>query len=145
MNSIISATTGATYGTVPRPTRHDKFLDSARGLLADAHLRIAHGEYDLAVESAYRAALRTAGAVIAESVAVAKRKRLPTSAWDKLRITGPQGEMWADVFSGYSTLRGRVASGIELRPNPLKATALVADAADFYAEVAGEDQSLAAA
>jgi len=145
MNSIISATTGSAYGTVPRASQHDVFLDSARELLADAQARIARGEYDLAVESAYRAALRTAGAVIAESAAVAKRKRLPSSAWDKLRITGARGEAWADIFSGYSALRGRVASGIELRPSPTRATALVADATDFYAEVAGEIHGLAAA
>lgn len=145
MNSIISATTGATCGTVPRVTQYEVFLDSARELLADAQLRIARGEYDLAIESAYRAALRTAGAAIAESAAVAKRKRLPTSAWDKLRITGARGKVWADVFSGYSALRGRVASGIELRPNPVKATALVADAADFYAEVTGVGDGMAAA
>lgn len=145
MNSIISATTGAAYGTVPHARRHDVFLDSARELLIDAQSRVVKGEFDLAIESAYRAALRTAGAVVEASPAIAKRKRLPTSAWDKLRLTGDSGVEWAETFAAYSRLRGRVASGIELHPDPARVVDLVDDAIDFYREITGEGEFMAAA
>ena len=58
MSSVISATTGAVYGAVPATLQHDEFLASGRALLEDAHAQLAAGAYDLALESAYRAALR---------------------------------------------------------------------------------------
>lgn len=145
MNSVISATTGAAYGTVPAATRHEEFLDAARELLVQAAHQASQGKADLALESAYRAALRTAGAVIADSPAIAKRKRLPSSAWAKLRLTGARGAHWAEVFESYSRLRGRVASGIELRPDPAVAAELIDRAGEYYAEVSGEVTGLAAA
>ncbi|MDK8625381.1 SAV_6107 family HEPN domain-containing protein [Corynebacterium appendicis] len=145
MSSVISATTGAVYGVVPVASRHDEFLQSARALLADAHAQLAAGSYDLALESAYRAALRTAGAVIAQSTVVAKRKRLPTSAWEKLALTGSRGTYWANTFSGFSRLRGRVASGIELKPRVADVGRLVELAEEFFAEAGGEGSGMSAA
>lgn len=145
MSSVISATTGAVYGAKPAASRHDEFLSSAHALLNDAHDQLAAGAPDLALESAYRAALRTAGAAAAQSPVVAKRKRLPTSAWDKLALTGPRGKYWADTFSGFSRLRGRVASGIELRPRREEAERLLDLASSFYEEIAGEEYGMTAA
>ncbi|MDN8593599.1 MULTISPECIES: SAV_6107 family HEPN domain-containing protein [unclassified Corynebacterium] len=142
---MISATTGAVYGATPAPSRHDEFLSSAHAHLNDAHDQLAAGTPDLALESAYRAALRTAGAAAAQSPVVAKRKRLPTSAWDKLALTGPRGKYWADTFSGFSRLRGRVASGIELRPRREEAERLLDLASSFYGEIAGEEDGMTAA
>ena len=138
MNSVISATTGAAYGVVPRVTRQESYLATARDLLDGALARQAEGAYDLALEDAYRAALRTAGAVVAGSDVVANRKRLPSSAWDKLALTGPSGKRWAATFRGYSRLRGRVASGIELRPDPATVESLIVAVQEFFSEVAGE-------
>lgn len=145
MFSVVSATTGAVYGAVPAALRHDEFLDSARALREDAHAQLVAGAYDLALESAYRAALRTAGAAIAQSAVVAKRKRLPSSAWEKLALTGSRGSYWAQTFAGYSRLRGRVASGIELKPRAADVERLVGLADEFFNEVAGEGDDLSAA
>jgi len=145
MSSVISATTGAVYGAVPATLQHDEFLASGRALLEDAHAQLAAGAYDLALESAYRAALRTAGAVIAQSAVVAKRKRLPTSAWDKLALTGARGAYWANAFSGFSRLRGRVASWIELNPQRGDVERLVQLASEFFGETAGEGSDMTAA
>lgn len=145
MSSVVSATTGAVYGATPATSRHDEFLESARPLLDDAQRQLMAGAGDLAVESAYRAALRTAGAVIAQSATVAKRKRLPTSAWEKLALTGPRGAYWAESLSKFSRMRGRVASGIELHPRVEDVERLVGLAASFYAETAGGEDGMFAA
>lgn len=145
MASVISATTGAVYGATPAASRHDEFLRAAALLLEDAREQLASGAVDLALESAYRAALRTAGAVVAESDVVAKRKRLPTSAWEKLALTGPRGAYWADTFSGFSRMRARVASGIELHPCADDVERLFSLALAFYGETAGEEGAMFAA
>lgn len=141
MNSIISATTGATYGsvpTVPASGKRDTFLGNAHALLEETVARLEQGKADLALEAAYRAALRTAGAVIEGSAVIAKRKRLPSSAWEKLKLTGVRGRHWAEIFESYSALRGRVASGIELYPDPAEVEALVGKAVEFFDEVSLE-------
>ena len=118
MSSVVSATTSKAYGSTSRPSRRDTFLTSADSLLLAAREEVERGQFDLAMESAYRAALRVAGAVCAGSSAVKKRKRLPTSAWEKLALTGLQGEQWAARFKQFSRERGRVASGIQSNPDP---------------------------
>lgn len=132
MSSVVSATTSKAYGSVSRPSRRDAFLSSADSLLLAAHEEVERGQFDLAMESAYRAALRVAGAVCAGSATVKKRKRLPTSAWDKLALTGAQGQQWAARFRQFSRERGRVASGIEASPDPVVVLDLLAAAEEFY-------------
>ena len=74
------------------PRKFDSFIFSAEALLAQAHADFAARRYDLAMENAYRAALRIAGACNARSIVLRKRKRLPTNAWDKLALTGESGQ-----------------------------------------------------
>lgn len=138
MNSVISATTGSVMGA---PTAHgrnmkriDGFLASAESLLASASEHLAGGKGDLGLEDAYRAALRVAGAVNAASPVIANRKRLPTSAWDKLALTGESAKAWAAQFKRYSALRGRVASGIVTQPPREDVVALLDLAYAFYDE-----------
>ena len=69
--------------------------DELLSQLAQAHDDFEAGRHDLAMENAYRAALRIAGARSAQSPVVRKRKRLPTNAWDKLALTGAAGADWA--------------------------------------------------
>lgn len=107
--------------------KRDRFLVSARSLLDAAEDQLTAQENAIAFESAYQAALRTAGARVAGSAKLAKRKRLPTSAWDRLAQVDDQGASEAERFSGYSRKRGRVASGIE--PGPERA--MVADFIDM--------------
>ena len=82
-------------------------------MLADARADAANGRMDQALEKAYQAGLRTAGACVAASATVSKRRRLPTSAWDQLSLVGAEEEGWADSFRAYSRTRSRLASGID--------------------------------
>lgn len=134
MSSIISATTKSVAGARTRASRRDRFLDSAHVLLAQARKEERQGSFDLALESAYRAALRVAGAVNADSDVIRARKRLPTSAWDRLALTSPGGKEWARGFLAYSKQRARVASGIETRPDPDRVRTLISMAERFFAE-----------
>ncbi|MCG7273928.1 SAV_6107 family HEPN domain-containing protein [Corynebacterium afermentans] len=130
MGSVVSATTGAVYGRGARVSKADQFLAAAEELIGLAHDDFEAGRHDVAMENAYRAALRVAGARNVSSPIVRKRKRLPTSAWDKLALTG--GAHWASVFKRYSAQRGRVASGIETDPGAAVVHRLLSDAEEFY-------------
>lgn len=144
MGSVVSATTGRAYGDFAAPRKADTFLFAAEALLADAHKEFSAGHYDLALENAYRAALRIAGARNAQSAVLRKRKRLPTNAWDKLALTGDDGVRWAQEFSAYSAQRGRVASGIEDNPSPVVVSGLIGAVEEFYLETTGGGGALAA-
>lgn len=113
MAQIISATTRVGR----RASARDHHLFVARTLLDQAHDHLSRDEAGLALENAYLAALRTAGARIAVSEVIAKRKRLPSSAWDKLALVDGAGLARSQEFSGYSTWRSRVGSGIERDPD----------------------------
>lgn len=144
MGSVVSATTGSVYGAGVRFSRTEQFLAAAEGLIAQAHDDFEVGRYDLAMENAYRAALRVAGARNAQSPILRKRKRLPTSAWDKLALTGADGADWAATFKRYSVQRGRVASGIESNPGSAVVHRLLADVQDFYAATLPGETPMAA-
>ncbi|QPK82690.1 hypothetical protein G7Y29_07340 [Corynebacterium qintianiae] len=118
MNSIVSATTNSVLGSGAGMSQRDAFLSSAYALLAQAKEDFDLGAFDVALENSYRAALRVAGSVNADSPVIQKRKRLPTSAWEKLALTSDRGKEWAAAFSAYSRERGRVVSGIEANPDP---------------------------
>ncbi|WP_026196260.1 SAV_6107 family HEPN domain-containing protein [Corynebacterium lubricantis] len=135
MNSVISATTGSVSGAPSRLGKSGNFLATAESLLRSAQVYLEQGKLDLALEYAYRAALRVAGAVNADSPVIKKRKRLPSSAWQRLALTGVSGQKWAAEFEQYSTLRGRVASGIVTSPNREVVERVFSLAAEFYAEV----------
>ena len=135
VSSVISATTRKAYGAAVQPSRRDAFLAAAEQLLAAADREMDTGAIDLAMEYAYRAALRIAGAVNADSAVLRKRKRLPTSAWDKLALTGAQGQMWAARLQTFSGQRGRVASGLDQRPDPVIVQRLLDTTKAFYLEV----------
>lgn len=135
MAQIISATTrfaGAGAGT-----RRACFILKAQALLSQARGHREAGEWDLALEAAYQAALRTAGARISAS-AVAGRRRRPTGAWDQLRMVDAEGERWALTFSQYSRLRSRVASGLERNVDHEVVSTVMELAAQFLAEVEAE-------
>ncbi|AWB81561.1 hypothetical protein C3B44_03630 [Corynebacterium yudongzhengii] len=133
MGDVISATTK--FST--RQLKRERFLASARDLLDSARKEMAAGAFDLALEYAYRGALRVAGACIADSVVLARRKRLPSSAWERLALVGEAEKEWAQTFSGFSRLRSRVMSGIEKVPPAGVAEEVVELAAEFLAETEG--------
>ena len=144
IGSVVSATTGAVYGRGARVSRTDQFLAAAEELIGLAHDDFEAGRHDMAMENAYRAALRVAGARNAASPIVRKRKRLPTSAWDKLALTGDDGAHWAAVFKRYSAQRGRVASGIETDPGAAVVYRLLAHADEFYQSTRAGEAPMAA-
>ena len=115
-----------------------RFLSSARELLDEARLYAARGEQGLAFESAYRAALRTAGARVAMSKKMGARKRLPSSAWDQLALVDDAGKQRAAHFSTFSQRRSRVAAGIEDDPSAQFVQGRRRDVEDFLVEVEAE-------
>lgn len=133
MGNVISATTRFGYGE----RVSDRFLSSARVLLGQSREYVEAGDWALALECAYQAALRTAGARIAASPVIARRRRLPGSAWDRLALVDKLGAARAAEFSAFSGLRSRVACGIVPNPESVTVQLLLARAEDFYSEVAG--------
>ncbi|WP_342320052.1 SAV_6107 family HEPN domain-containing protein [Corynebacterium mayonis] len=130
MNSVISATTGVAYGAAGTP-KSARFFQAADDLLRGAHKQLQNGDLELALEYGYRAALRIAGAICADSPTVMRRKRLPTSAWDKLALSGEREATWAKEFSAYSALRSRVASGVAAAPSEAAVRRFVARVETF--------------
>lgn len=135
MAQIISATTR--FAGAGEGTRRANFIFKARALLAQAVEHRAAGEWDLALEAAYQAALRSAGARISASAVSGKRRR-PTSAWDQLRLVDAEGERWAGAFEQYSLLRSRVSSGLEREVDPAVVGRVMDLVAAFLAEVESE-------
>ena len=85
MAQVISATAAARgcRRESMQSVRRDRFLTQALDLLADARSSAAQGRFEDALEMAYRASLRAAGARVAAS-SVSRRRRLPTSAWEQV-------------------------------------------------------------
>lgn len=117
MAQVISATAAARGRNreAMQRVRRDRFLGQALDLLVDARRSAAEGRFEDALEMAYRASLRAAGARVAAS-AVSRRRRLPTSAWEQVALIGPADAQWAAEFTGYSRVRSRVASGMDPVP-----------------------------
>lgn len=113
MAQVISATARRVQRQGGNGAKRQRFLTQAALLLADARADASTGRMDQALEKAYQAALRTAGACVAASATVSKRKRLPTSAWDRLSLVGVEEKQWAEKFRAYSRTRSRLASGID--------------------------------
>lgn len=131
MAQIISATRTRSYGRAGG--KRARFLFQARELLDAARGYAAEGRFDQALEVAYQSALRTAGARVAVS-AVARRRRLPSSAWDRLALVGVEEKRWAESFKGYSRTRARVASGLDEVPGEDFVYGLMQRAAQFLDE-----------
>ena len=113
MGQVISATARRVQRQGGQGSKRQHFLTQAALLLADARANAAQGRMDQALEKAYQAGLRTAGACVAASATVSRRRRLPTSAWDQLALVGKEEKEWAEAFRAYSRTRSRLASGID--------------------------------
>ena len=98
MAQILSATRPRAKGRAGG--KRARFLFQARELLDSARGYAAEGRFDQALEVAYQSALRTAGARVAASV-VARRRRLPSSAWDRLALVGVESKRCDESFKGY--------------------------------------------
>ncbi|MBI9000870.1 SAV_6107 family HEPN domain-containing protein [Corynebacterium sp. CCM 9185] len=102
MSNVISATTRFNRAG----GRRAEYLRRAAVLLAEARAQQSAGVHDAAVEEGYRAALRTAGALVVDSP-VSRKRRRPSSAWDQLSLVDADGARWAARMSRYSRLRDR--------------------------------------
>lgn len=135
MAKISSATTGYSAAEVAPGTKRADFILKARALSGRAQRHAEAGEWEFALESCYQAALRCAGARISGSPVLARRRRLPTGAWDRLRLVDDDGERRAAEFEQYSRLRSRVSSGLEPRVDPRIVTRVMRMTEGFLAEV----------
>ncbi|QPK78513.1 hypothetical protein G7Y31_08075 [Corynebacterium lizhenjunii] len=136
MAQVISA--NAQFMGRGQVVKRQRFLSQAHGLLFQARREAAAGDWPQALEFAYQAGLRTAGAWVADSP-VAKRKRLPSSAWDRLALVGAEAKGWAQRFRAYGTTRSRVMSGLDDCVEAQLVLELIALAGDFLARVDGTD------
>ncbi|MBG9325346.1 hypothetical protein I4J33_02375 [Corynebacterium belfantii] len=108
MSVIISATTRF----AGKSGKGHDFLAKAELMLNESRKWEAQGDNASALEYAYRAGLRAAGAMVTCS-RIASRKRKSSNVWDHLRMIGPEGIQWADRFQKFSRTRSRVVSGID--------------------------------
>lgn len=134
MAQVISATTSFNRGA---GAKYQRFMLQAGQLLAQARTYAVQSRWDQALEMAYQAALRTAGARISLS-AVARRKRKPSSAWDQLALVDVESKRWAEKLAAFSRLRGRVASGLESDVPESTVFELMELTSTFMAEVEAE-------
>lgn len=93
-----------------RPGRAGKLLERADGLLMQAA-----GERDPRerFRTAYLAALRGAGAVIALTGADAAPRARSRNAWVLMQRAAPEFVMWADYFSARSEIRAALEAGLD--------------------------------
>lgn len=133
MGEIISATTRfARAGG-----KSLEFLSKARVLLAQARQHRIEGDLVLALELSYQSALRTAGAVFADSPAAAKRRK-PSGAWDRLRLVDERAVAWADELSGFSPVRSRAVNGLDVNLTEGMIDRFMARVEEFLDEAEGE-------
>ncbi|QIS10933.1 SAV_6107 family HEPN domain-containing protein [Nocardia arthritidis] len=93
-----------------QPGRASKLLERADGMLMQAA-----GERDPRerFRSAYLAALRGAGAVLAFTGADAAPRARSRNAWVLMQRAAPEFVMWADYFSAHSELRAALEAGLD--------------------------------
>lgn len=108
-----------------RPTRPRPLLQRADRLLMEAA-----GEQDPRERflTAYLAALRGAGAVIAATEAGASGRARSRSAWVLMARAAPEFVMWSDYFAEHSSTRAALEAGISRDVTD-------AEADDFYSRV----------
>ncbi|APT85098.1 hypothetical protein CAQU_08480 [Corynebacterium aquilae DSM 44791] len=128
-----------------RSRSRESFLESADALLEQALAARASQDLATALEYAYQAGLRTAGARIASSPVIAARKRLPSGAWEQLALVGAESAAWAEKLGSFSRIRSRVASGIEPHVPVDVLDELIALVQDFNAQTVGGEGHTAAA
>ena len=116
-------------------TASDVFLEKARSLYLASLRHWDRGEYAEALEAAYQAALRLAGARVESA---RKKKARPTGAWERLKLLDEDGKARAVEFSQYSRIRARVLNGIEENVSAHVVRNLIDSVASFLDEVEGE-------
>ena len=111
------------------PANPEIFFTDARRLL-QASERCS--EADDAVEFAYQAGLRVAGAALAT---LPRKRGGPAGAWAQLRQRRPELADWASRFESYSRLRSRLLMGLERDVDPSVPAQLRELSRSFFLEV----------
>ncbi|MFC9554223.1 SAV_6107 family HEPN domain-containing protein [Rhodococcus sp. NPDC056960] len=127
--------TGPTSGNSRRPgdVRHpasrrgSTLLDRADALLAQS---VGAGAAADRFHSAYLAALRGAGAVLAaaEGLAAGSKRTRTRNAWVLMAAAAPEFANWADYFAGHSPTRAAIEAGMTRTLTDLEAD-------EFFVEV----------
>lgn len=118
-------------------TRHRKLVASAEMLMGKARAYVRDGDASQALEFAYWAGLRLAGARVAVS-SVDKRRRKPTSAWEQLALIDAAGKQWAHRFQPYSRLSRDIELGLGAEISDLQVMSLFKLVEEFLVEVAAQ-------
>lgn len=134
MTHIISAT--AKYARSGHSGKRLHFLFQSYELLQRARLEAAAGHCEEAFEYAYQAALRGAGSWVA-GTPVSQRRRLPSSAWDRLALTGIEGRRWSGKLRAYSRQRSRLITGLDDAVDMEAVLRLISVVAEFLDAVEG--------
>ncbi|WP_454972558.1 SAV_6107 family HEPN domain-containing protein [Corynebacterium propinquum] len=118
-------------------TRHRKLVASAEMLVSKARAFLRDGDASQALEFAYWAGLRLAGARVAVSP-VGKRRRKPTSAWEQLALVDAAGKQWAHRFQPYSRVCRDIELGLGAEISELQVMSLLKLVDEFLVEVAAQ-------
>lgn len=134
MGQIISATTRFDSQAA---RRRDDFIAKARVLLSQAEVYRAKGQLIEALDVAYQAALRLAGARIADSAVARRRRGVPSGAWEQLKLVDDAGVAQAEEFAVYSRLRSRLLSGAQWEVSEVVVDELIGKVSEFLGAVEG--------
>uniref|UniRef100_UPI0024571A47 SAV_6107 family HEPN domain-containing protein n=1 Tax=Nocardia wallacei TaxID=480035 RepID=UPI0024571A47 len=93
-----------------RPGRAGGLLDRADGLLLQS---AAEGDPRERFRTAYLAALRGAGAVLAITGADRAPRARSRNAWVLMQQAAPEFVMWADYFSSFSETRAAIEARLD--------------------------------
>ena len=114
---------------MPLPVTPDAYLGDATTLLTAS---AATEDPADALELAYQAALRVAGAVLAGAPV---RRSAGRGAWNQIRRRAPHYAGWSDRFLPVSKIRGRLLLGLDVPVDAADVDRLRRMATEFKAEV----------
>ncbi|WP_235748224.1 SAV_6107 family HEPN domain-containing protein [Nocardia coffeae] len=127
-------------GRMEHPGRAGGLLDRADGLLLQA---AAEPDSRERFRTAYLAALRGAGAVLALTGADRAPRARSRNAWVLMQQAAPEFVMWSDYFSSFSETRAAIEAGLDRPVDAQVADEFVSRVGAFLHDV--EDSISAAA
>lgn len=145
MEPLISATTLHSHRYGSRFSRADTFLAKASRLPAQAAQARSQERLADAVEFAYQAGLRAAGARLAEAGSPRSRsRRAGQGAFDRLRKLSVADAAWAERMSRFSRVRSRLAIGLDSEVETKVVDRLISEVSAFLASIEAADELSAA-
>lgn len=142
MSSVVSSTTRPLRQAAN--TKKQRLILNAEVLLAESSKSLQAGDIVSSFDFAYQAALRLAGARVADSP-VAKRVRKPAGAWEQLTLVDDHAAQWSQFFAPYSQTRRRMISGLSHDMTAERILAFQQKVWDFHEDLTGMAQGPVAA